>query len=711
MWYNISMNIFHKLFQPFRKAYLLIGKVLGAETPPPLHADYLDAFETCDIAYRCIHLICSKIANINLHLYRMNKKEEIEEIYDHEILDLIARPNPQTTKWELLYLIEMSKILSGNAYVLKLRKGKNVKGGIQELWLLRPDWVKVKVANDGSLVYHYQTPKGMKDYPEEDIVHIKAPSLKSPVFGSPVVKPIINIIRNYVYSVRWNTKFFYNEARPDALIISKTKISDDEKEEFRRKWQERFSFMEGNVHRPAFISGEGIDYKIIAQTAKDMDFSNLLRISRESIMISFGVPKPILMPEAGNKSTVEGAIYIFYNDTIKPEMQMIVEKFNEFLVAKDFDEYLFLDFDNPVPEDVDLKIRVYESALRNNWMVINEVRDKEGLPPLEGGWNWYLPMMMTTQGTYEKEKIIGGGITQKEYEKAKKEKWQKEMRAKYFNGKRSFKASQKDRKEIVDKIKEILQNQTQEEERILKYWQDCELQVKVKSDNFKKLLLNETNKQKERVIEKLKKVVKKGGKKKEMKDLIDDIFNLDEEIDVFDKLARPTLTIIVGQAGEEMMRRIGAEMRFNLTQEMQRWIESRSELFAKSINETTFDKLKSTLTEGYGAGEGIGDLINRVEDVYKEFPQWRAEMVTRTEVHGASINANMDAFEQAGFEKHKWINPGIAKEPRETHMAANGQVVRVKDYFIVGGKKTLGPGLFNDPAEDINCHCQILPVK
>jgi len=697
------MSIFTKFFQLVKKSYYYIGKIFGGEMPPPIQADYLDAFETCDIAFRCIHLLCSKVANTNLHLYQMGTQEEIEEIFDHDVLDLLARPNPHTTKWELFYQIELSKILTGNAYVLKLRSRKTGKGLIQELWLLRPDWVTVKVNDDGSLSYEYRMPNQVKTYSEKDIIHIKMPSIKSAIYGSPLIKPIINIIRNYVYSVRWNTKFFYNEARPDALIVSKTRIPDAEKEEIRRKWKEMFGFDSGGTHGIGFLSGEGIDYKIVSSTIKDMDFANLLKVSREDIMLGFGVPKPLLMPEAGNKSTIDGAIYIFYNDTIKPEIQMIVDKLNEFLVISDFGENLWLDYDNPVPEDVELKLKVYENALRNNWMVINEVRDKEGLPPLEGGWNWYMPLTVVSGGTYEKEKMIGGYANKEEYEKLKKEKWQKEMKAKFLNGRRGLKISQKTRKELAAKIKEIL-NVESEEEKTMKYWLDCDTSTKAKSDEMLGLLKTEFNKQKNRVLKKLREKIK------DFKGLADDVFDLDKEKGIFEKFAVPFFTITIGKAGEEALRRIGAEITFQMTNEVLKWIEKRAELFAKSVNETTFDKLKETLAEGYAQGEGYDKLAERVKGVYGDIEEWRAKTISWTETHGAVNEANLSAFEQAGFKKHKWIHTRIG-EPRETHLAAEGQVVNIGEYFDIGGKKTLAPGLFGDPEEDINCHCQTQPIE
>lgn len=53
-----------------------------------------------------------------------------------------------------------------------------------------------------------------------------------------------------------------------------------------------------------------------------------------------------------------------------------------------------------------------------------------------------------------------------------------------------------------------------------------------------------------------------------------------------------------------------------------------------------------------------------------------------------------------------WLYTWESAQPRQHHVDMNG--VHAHDgKFVVNGKETRGPGLFNDPSEDYNCRCQL----
>jgi len=85
----------------------------------------------------------------------------------------------------------------------------------------------------------------------------------------------------------------------------------------------------------------------------------------------------------------------------------------------------------------------------------------------------------------------------------------------------------------------------------------------------------------------------------------------------------------------------------------------------------------------------------------------RAMRIARTEIGRAQSIATQLRMEQA-----KERVPGLKKQwftginPRPSHAAANGQVVDVKDFFIVGGHKAMEPKDPRLPVEEVaNCNC------
>ena len=134
------------------------------------------------------------------------------------------------------------------------------------------------------------------------------------------------------------------------------------------------------------------------------------------------------------------------------------------------------------------------------------------------------------------------------------------------------------------------------------------------------------------------------------------------------------------------------------------WILQRSLTLAKAINSTTMDAIRKALAEGFAEGESIQQLSKRIEGYFETNAKYRAEMVSRTEVIAASNRGAVDRYEKEGFQQKEWF-AAMDERTRETHAAANGQIVGVRDNFKVGGDSMPHPGGGSDPSENINCRC------
>jgi len=57
----------------------------------------------------------------------------------------------------------------------------------------------------------------------------------------------------------------------------------------------------------------------------------------------------------------------------------------------------------------------------------------------------------------------------------------------------------------------------------------------------------------------------------------------------------------------------------------------------------------------------------------------------------------------------KWVHGmyGEPNQPRDTHVAANGQLALIDGTFFVNGENVQGPREFKDISQNINCHCGI----
>lgn len=74
----------------------------------------------------------------------------------------------------------------------------------------------------------------------------------------------------------------------------------------------------------------------------------------------------------------------------------------------------------------------------------------------------------------------------------------------------------------------------------------------------------------------------------------------------------------------------------------------------KSIEETTQQLLAKQLSQAYENGENTTQMMDRIQSVM-DIPDWRAEMIARTEISMAYNAANMDAYKQAGVAKVRYL--------------------------------------------------------
>jgi len=695
----LNLNIFKRTkdYLGLKRAYWVSGFksfFFSENTYQPTNRDYLDSYENSHLVFTCCKKIGEAVANVKRQLYSIKGSygnEIIKEEKDHTVLDLLAKPNKFMTGFELFKGISIDLDLLGNSYILK---AKNDGGKTLELWPLRPDWVKI-LPSDEEIIggYEYRVPGGeVKTYEFDEVIHIKEVNPKSSFYGLPTVKPALEVIRSLVYAIRWNMNFFYNSARPDFVIFTENRMQAQDKKEFKKMWQSEFGGLEKS-HRFGLLHGKDARIEKLTQTMRDMEFSKLTEISTTQILAAFGVPKSIIGMMGMNRAEAEAQIYTFLSETVEPRYKMINEKLNEFLVSE-FGDNLYLDYVDPTPENRDAIIKEYETALKNNWLVINEVRDKEGLPPLEGGWDFYLPVaLMPAGGVPESERtkmFTIKGINPITYYKVKKQKEMEALRTRVMTGKKKLKTTLKLKKDIIkifaDRLR-IIKKLSFTKEKKQEIWNEHDRLLTGDEKPFNAMVVGLFKSQQKRVIAALEK------SKKALGDI-----DWETEKTLFAKISLPLFTSITEKRGKRAAALVGST--FEMTAGVRKFINDKTMLFADQVNETTRKTLKKTLEIGVGEGEGVPDLTKRVNDVFDSRTKWESERIARTEVLGSSNGAELEAYKQSEVvEKVEWLAT-MDDRVRPEHAAMSGQVV-------VKGKPFSNGLLY--PSE-INCRCALLPV-
>ena len=680
----------------------------------------LEKYRKSLYVFACINKIAMKVASVPIEMYKIkNSHGDLEEIKTHPALDLLYQVNPFQTKTEFMEITMINLKCTGDAFWCKIR---NNSGQVMELWNLRPDYVTI-LTDPVNFIRGYRLRKAggvTVDFKPDDIIHFKYPDPLNQYMGLSPLRAAQKRVMTEEYATQWQSDFFLNSARPDGLIKnSQATLTKDQKEDIRESWGKRHGGL-NNAYKVAILEG-GLEYQLISLSQKEMDYIESLKFTRDDILVAFQVPKPIVaIVDDVNRANSETAMQIFLAETIKPEVDRLWEKVTEQLISQDFGEEFFIQAVDPTPANRDLELKEYSEGITNRYLMINEVRALEGLPPVKGGWSFYgtlaeVPMGGLSTGEQkafmkrldkeekENETRLTAHMAEK---KVKRYNWQGkfwlkqkfviyetmlEATMKAMSGKKKGKG-----KRAKAKFVSLLSNK----EVKAAYNSLVNKGIDGRADRLKTATDTFFKGQMHRVLGELS---KKKSKESQKKITAEGILKYDKEVGLSIEFMIPFIESYLKESAQEALNMLAPQEDYQDSKKIQKRIEKRAEEFAKSVNSTTLEKLSATLAEGIAEGEGIQKLTDRVEEVYSDFPAYRSEMIARTEATVANNEGSLEGFRQSGVATGKeWINSGDdrVREEHQDGAGVGGEIVALDKNFSNG---------LSYPAEP-NCRCVVGPA-
>lgn len=337
--------------------------------------------------------IADPCAAVELKLYRKKKDGDREEVTDGpalELMDLMDAPNLAHTGEQLRQLHFTYMNLVGESYVLMLKNGEPyvpAKGILPDALQILPSHQCQFILGD---TYTKSSIKfGQVKYPITAFIRDINPDPNNPYLGRSVIAAAAATIDTDEQMKEWNRRFFANNARPSLVFSSKEGLDDESYERWRKQFLDEHTGTE-NAYKPLLI--EGGDVKNVMMSQSDLDFLESRKFSKDEILAMFRVSPGILgMTENVNRANMDAAFYLHAVINVLPRVRQFVKQLNATLVQV-YDPSLELDFENPVPEDVDAKLKAAKEGV-NKWWTIDEVRDMYGEDPLPNklGGQLYVP--------------------------------------------------------------------------------------------------------------------------------------------------------------------------------------------------------------------------------------------------------------------------------------------------------------------------------
>lgn len=328
--------------------------------------------------YAAVTRIANTVASIPVHVYKGRERQDTHPL--EKMLNL--SPNPSMSAYIFKQTMEAFRNTEGMAYALIIRNGL---GEITRLDVLDPTRVRPLIERDSREIWYDITLEG-KTYPIPGYMVLALKHMSAN--GISGIRPL-DVLRgslDYDAEVKEISLNQLDGINHGVMLEVPGQALDET-----RKAQIVADFLdayESSGQRVLVLEG-GIKATTFNQSPVDAQLMDVERITRNRVATVYNLPPHMLGDYSDTSfSTAEQQMQEFLQLTVIPIVQQWEDELNRKLLS-DADYkvgYRFrFDTDSLIRADMVAMANKYQMAIRGGWMRVNEVREREGLPPDPNG--------------------------------------------------------------------------------------------------------------------------------------------------------------------------------------------------------------------------------------------------------------------------------------------------------------------------------------
>jgi HK97 family phage portal protein len=349
-----------------------------------VHVDALTALRVPAVAAG-VRLISEAVATLDAHLIRETSAgcEKVEP-RDHPAARVLERPVPWLGETEWKRQIVADAILWGDGLALVNR----VRGEPRELPRIDPRSCNIVVdIVTGEPSYSVALQQGgVETFSYRDIVHLRGPTLDG-AKGMGIVALGAEAIALALVLEAHATRLFSRGARPGGVLELPGKSTPDILARLRESFAAIYQGA-GNAGRTAILE-QGVKFTPLQLSSVDAQFLELRRFQIEEIARLLNIA-PVLLGDLQHATLNNSAALaqLFLDRTISPILELFEDALERTLLSdEERDAGYCIEFDtsNFVRSDIEKRFAALKTGIESGVLTLNEARDREGLPPVDGG--------------------------------------------------------------------------------------------------------------------------------------------------------------------------------------------------------------------------------------------------------------------------------------------------------------------------------------
>jgi HK97 family phage portal protein len=338
---------------------------------------------TCSPMWRGMTLVCNYVGKVPLYLYERLDDDTKQRAKKHPAYKLgLRKPNRLQTAYVFKQAMQMLAIGHGNSYAYIFRKGS----GAPEEVLMLDQQATYPVMHKGQLLYVTTVGNRQRNLMPEDVIHIRG--IGDGFMGLSMFDKARESLGRVLAAQKFGAKFFANGARASGVLMTPGSMRPDAAQNLLKDFEKKQSGLD-NAHRTILLE-EGAKYQQITVNPDDAQMIETAELGIRDVANWLGVP-PHKLGDSSRQgyNSLEMENQSFLDDSIDPWFVNWEQEWADKLLTekeKDEDTHV-VEFLRQALIRADMAARsvFYGNALRNRWMLPDEVRARENMNPLPNG--------------------------------------------------------------------------------------------------------------------------------------------------------------------------------------------------------------------------------------------------------------------------------------------------------------------------------------
>lgn len=350
---------------------------------------------TNSAVYACVSLISTDIAKLRIKLVKQDVDGIIwDETASNAFTPVLTKPNHYQNRIQFVQQWIISKLVHGNAYILKERDNRGV---VVALYVLHPERCRPLITQGGEVYYSVSQDTlsgvitGGITVPASEIIHDMMTALYHPLVGISPIRACALAANQAIKIQEHSERFFRNGANPGGILTAPGLIPQETADRIKREWEARYTGE--NVGRVAVL-GDGLTYAGMSVNAVDAQLIEQLKWTSEDVAACFHVPA--YMIGAGPPpvhANVQASNQQYYSQCLQGLIEALELCLDEGLGLNQVQGKTYgteVDLDGLLRMDTATQVTAAVAGISGGLIAPNEGRRKLDLPPVPGGDTPYL---------------------------------------------------------------------------------------------------------------------------------------------------------------------------------------------------------------------------------------------------------------------------------------------------------------------------------